>query len=152
MLAMTRVFRFKFLLFIIGLYSIVQLLMAFWAPLLDERVYQFQAFFCHQQADRTLYVIGKQMGLCARCVGIYIGLFSFFLFELFNGDAQKFKKILYIAYLTTLIFGLEKMILLIAGLESTNMFRFFVGIGLGISLASIVEIIWKSPMRINNHG
>lgn len=33
------------------------------------------AFMCHQRPDRSFFIKGKQMPICARCTGILIGYF-----------------------------------------------------------------------------
>ncbi|MHC1605173.1 MAG: DUF2085 domain-containing protein [Candidatus Methanofastidiosia archaeon] len=37
-------------------------------------LYDFYSNFCHQRADRSFFVFGEQMAVCARCFGIYAGV------------------------------------------------------------------------------
>ncbi len=39
--------------------------------------------FCHQRPDRSFYIRGKQMPLCSRCLGVYLGLLLSPLLTLF---------------------------------------------------------------------
>ena len=44
------------------------------APLLREPVLYFLfSFVCHQQPERSLWLAGAPMAVCARCAGIYFG-------------------------------------------------------------------------------
>src|SRR5512132_564232 len=36
-------------------------------------VYQAFSHVCHQAADRSLFVAGSQLAVCARCTGLYFG-------------------------------------------------------------------------------
>jgi uncharacterized membrane protein len=38
-----------------------------------ERLYAAYRPFCHQKAERSLFIFGGQMTVCARCFGIYAG-------------------------------------------------------------------------------
>lgn len=40
-----------------------------------ERLYAAYRPFCHQKAERSLFIFGGQMTVCARCFGIYAGAF-----------------------------------------------------------------------------
>ncbi len=42
-------------------------------PLAAGLVYAIGALICHQQPDRSFYVAGAQLPVCARCFGLYAG-------------------------------------------------------------------------------
>lgn len=39
-------------------------------------IYKFFSFLCHQQYDRSFHLYGYKFAVCARCFGVYFGLFS----------------------------------------------------------------------------
>src|SRR6478672_7529764 len=41
--------------------------------MLATAVYAVGSLVCHQRADRSFYLIGGQLPVCARCTGIYAG-------------------------------------------------------------------------------
>ena len=43
------------------------------AYLLTAGVYGLGALVCHQRPERSFYLWGAQLPVCARCVGIYVG-------------------------------------------------------------------------------
>jgi uncharacterized membrane protein len=38
-------------------------------------IYSFFSYICHQIPDRSLHLLGHQLGVCSRCFGVYAGLF-----------------------------------------------------------------------------
>lgn len=38
-------------------------------------IYIFFSKICHQQADRSFFIYGKQLAVCSRCTAIYLGFF-----------------------------------------------------------------------------
>lgn len=38
-------------------------------------IYAFFSYICHQLPDRSLHLLGHQLGVCSRCFGVYAGLF-----------------------------------------------------------------------------
>ena len=42
-------------------------------PLLAAGMYAAGAIVCHQRPDRSFYLAGAQLPVCARCLGLYVG-------------------------------------------------------------------------------
>src|ERR1043165_3988739 len=42
-------------------------------PALAEVIYHAFGVFCHQRADRSYFIEGHKLGVCARCTGLYAG-------------------------------------------------------------------------------
>ena len=42
---------------------------------LSEFFYHFFSLICHQLSTRSFWIAGAPMGICARCTGVYVGLF-----------------------------------------------------------------------------
>ena len=95
-----------------------------------------RAFRCHQLSDRSFHICGVQLPLCARCTGMFLGLFlvgpvlcsilpvnmliSFYLVSIMVIDG-------YTQYL-----GARK---------SNNFLRLITGIGFGYSIVSVLAHI-----------
>lgn len=96
--------------------------------------------------DRSLYIFGYQMGLCARCFSFYTTLaFTVFLLAFFN-KLEKYWKLGLLLSTPLLIDGLTQ----ISGLRtSTNFLRIITGIFAGIGIALVLrKIIWVLCGRI----
>lgn len=39
-----------------------------------QQVYSFGDIWCHQMRDRSLFINGNQMPVCARCFGLFVGI------------------------------------------------------------------------------
>lgn len=44
------------------------------------KIHQLEIQLCHRLPERSFFWNGKQFPVCARCTGIHIGYFSYFLF------------------------------------------------------------------------
>ena len=102
-----------------------------------------KAFRCHQLSDRSFHIHGVQLPLCARCTGIFLGLFligpvlcavlpvnmlvSFYLFSLMIIDGY------------TQYHGYQK---------SNNAFRLISGIGFGYAIVSLITHIIQMSIKL----
>ncbi len=78
-------------------------------------IYTFSDFNCHQMHHRSYEINGNQMPVCARCVGIFIGLTLGLFVMMFVKPRDDFKDILLglIPYKTEHLSGIKKMVLLV---------------------------------------
>lgn len=100
-------------------------------------------YLCHQRPDRSFFIRGHQLPLCARCTGLVCGtiffcIYSFLVPIFYSVNLLIFSIIIQLPYIldgTTQYFGLR---------ESNNMLRFITGfigaVGL-IIMARIIKII-----------
>ncbi len=63
-------------------------------PLYHRMVYAFSDFNCHQMHERSYYINGNQMPVCARCMGIFMGLTLGFLVMIFVIPRRDYKDML----------------------------------------------------------
>lgn len=42
----------------------------------SQALYGFFSYACHQQPERSFFVLGHQFAVCSRCFGVYFGLFG----------------------------------------------------------------------------
>jgi uncharacterized membrane protein len=93
---------------------------------------------CHQLPERSFFWKGKQLPLCARCLGIQIGFVSLPFF-MFNKNLLPLS-ISLILIMPTIIDGLTQAYL---NRTSNNYLRLVTGIAAGIGLMSATSIIGK---------
>ena len=95
---------------------------------------------CHRLPDRTFKIKNRYFPVCARCTGLYIGAFSYFIYVYF----------FYVDYTPTLIMIAFLMIIptFLDGLtqffglrESNNILRLFTGLIGGVGLAILVKAL-----------
>lgn len=87
------------------------------------------AFMCHQRPDRSFFICGKQLPLCARCTGILIGYFLGILIACVTKCQNHLLILTFVIPMTV-----DGAIQLIFKAESNNWRRLFTGIlgGIGI--------------------
>lgn len=93
--------------------------------------------FCHQIPERSFRLKGKYFPVCARCTGLYLGVFSYFIYSYQNyiNYSINLTLIAILMIIPTFIDGFTQFI----GLrESNNRLRFFSGILGGIGLIMLV--------------
>lgn len=100
--------------------------------------------FCHRRQERTFKISGHYLPVCARCTGIYIGMFVFFLLQFFIEFSYGLD-LFFVSILLMLPTTLDGLTQLLKLKESTNMIRlitgFICGVGYLILLLSSIVII-----------
>ncbi|MBN1756500.1 DUF2085 domain-containing protein [bacterium] len=73
-------FRKHWLLLINGVFGLILLLvfltplLSAWGSILSPFLYLLFKPSCHQESVRSYFLFGKQLPVCARCTGIYLGM------------------------------------------------------------------------------
>jgi len=125
---------------------LVPIVLGIMAPLLfkihiyksSETIYHLLSGICHQAYSRSFWVAGVPIGICARCSGIYIGLFLSSFGSLFNYKCQyKYT----FGLLLIIPLAIEKTAF--SSFSISNTIRFIVGIlvgfGGGIVFYSLIK-------------
>lgn len=103
---------------------------------------------CHQKPERSFFIKGYQMPVCARCSGVFIGYTA----ALCCAVAGRLKKMNWIAPLGCLVMLTDWSVQALKIKESTNMRRLFTGIfgGFGIMAVwiSVLSCLLKKAVRI----
>ena len=125
----------KFLLILFFIYSTFFFIGSMLAPIFAHfQLYDFSAiltstymYSCHQQPDRSFWILGYPVALCARCTGFYLGVMLTSIFTLF-----KHFKIKFFLLTSIIIFILTDIILnFIFKFNTGNILRFIAGFGMG---------------------
>jgi len=100
---------------------------------------------CHQKPDRSFFINGYQMPICARCFGVIIGyLISIPCFFIFG-----FSKLLSILGAVIMLF--DWLLQASGKLKSTNFRRLFTGVLGGFGIMSLqMDMIKKLILFIRN--
>jgi uncharacterized membrane protein len=108
-------------------------------PLFPMLVYYFGDFNCHQKSDRSFYLNGNQMPVCARDVGALLGLSVSYWLILWS--RLRYHLLLTLGLLLPmLVDGLLQQFTLY---QSTNFLRIMTGALGGIGLAFILMMIFE---------
>jgi uncharacterized membrane protein len=59
--------------FLVALIFVAPLAAASGHPAWAEVIYRAFGIFCHQRPDRSYFIEGHKLGVCARCTGLYAG-------------------------------------------------------------------------------
>lgn len=92
---------------------------------------------CHQRASRSFFVWDHQLAVCARCLGVYLGLALSGVFATALLMARKLKPLpVYLLVFFLIPLTIDGAVQLFGLRESTNIIRLFTGIlaGFGVVL------------------
>jgi len=116
---------------------------AFWLgiPALAHLAYFLFAPFCHQLPERSFHISGVQLSVCARCMGIYLGIFAGTLFYgviskvFFSLKAEKGTKVSRtlrnIILIPLLLIVIDGLLNSLGVINSPGWLRFLFGTGFG---------------------
>lgn len=114
------------------------------------RVFNFiGSLVCHQRSERTLWVGGQYLPVCARCTGGYIGfLLGYALLPFFRRNRAKGPPNLYVSLAMTLPLLLDSFGQLFGLWVSTNDVRLITGLLFGSALSPLlVYALTLSPLK-----
>jgi uncharacterized membrane protein len=104
-------------------------------------VYTFGDLFCHQKAERSLFLNGNEMPFCTRCTAIWLGLaFGLGFMVLYTIELNgKF----FVAIIFSLVpLGIDGIGQLFGFWESTNLVRMLTGLPAGMICGVALGIIF----------
>lgn len=110
--------------------------------MLSRELFSYLHFFCHQIPEKCFFIFNNQIGLCARCLGIYIGFFIYGIILLVSSRYSL------IVLLISLSISLHSFLLKILSIELINLERFISGIFIGIFLSLVIYYIIDSIKKI----
>jgi len=96
--------------------------------------------FCHRIPERTFKIRGKYFPVCARCTGLYLGVFLFFIYAYYSYVYYSLELTLF-AFLMVVPTFFDGFTQLLGLRESNNTLRFVTGLFGGIGLLIIVVSI-----------
>ncbi|MBV1883200.1 MAG: DUF2085 domain-containing protein [Pseudomonadales bacterium] len=113
-------------------------------PLLQLELFEdILHFICHRKENRSFTLGEIQLGLCARCMGLYIGAVVCPIIYLgFNSNRSLLRNTL-ISAVFVMVFFIEKGLEMTFSVDVGNTLRLFIGMGLGVFLFSMLELVWE---------
>jgi uncharacterized membrane protein len=104
---------------------------------ISDNLYNAYRTVCHQKAERTIFVFGAKMAVCARCFSIYLGLFvGTLLVPLYNKIESPRIPDIKVALLSLVPLAADGITQLAGFRESTNELRLVTGFLFGIIFIS----------------
>ena len=134
------------LIILLALYSTFFWLSALAVPFLSiVGNYDFSAnlnylfsYSCHQNPERSFWIMGYPVSLCARCLGVYLGTTLSCCLALFNKLNISLKNFIIMA-----LFCSADIILNLFKINTGNITRFFTGLIMGLLITITVNFILK---------
>ena len=106
-----------------------------------DGAYKFPFYFiCHRIPDRTFKVGKYYFPVCARCTGIYISAFSYFILAMFVPIVYSMELII-LATLFIIPTAIDGISQLLNKRNSNNYLRFITGLFAGLGLAILAKAI-----------
>ncbi len=136
-----------------ALILLAPLALAYGAESVSRPLYNFFSYICHQQPERSFFLMEHQFGVCSRCFGVYLGLVvGFLLYPLWRsiGEIEPLPR--FWLFLSLVPIGIDWSLTAFGIWENTHLSRFITGLILGIACATfivpaIVEITRNLTMR-----
>ncbi len=102
-------------------------------------LYRFFSFICHQMSERSFHVAGEPFGVCARCFGVYFGLFlGFVIYPLWRRIDEIEPLPRYWLFLSLVPIGVDWSLTIFGIWENTHLSRFVTGTILGVACATFI--------------
>ena len=127
--------------------------------MIPQILYQIASAICHQLPERSFFVYNQQLPLCARCAGIYLGMFIAFSFYFFFKIIKNKKPIkppaLWINILSIFFIFLmaaQAISMLFITIPFENEVRFITGILFGFSLPWYLLLTINYSKRFTYHN
>ncbi len=147
----------KICLLLLCLYSFYFVSCAFLSPIcaytknyeLSAKLTSMFIYSCHQQPDRSFWILNYPMPLCARCYGVYLSTFLFSILSIF----KQIKINKYILFVFCLIVFTD--ISLNCGffskqINTGNIIRFLTGNLIGLILIVFINKLFEFERRKND--
>jgi len=100
-------------------------------------------YSCHQQPDRSFWILGYPMALCCRCFGVYFATTFLSIYSIFN--KLKINKLTIIILI--LISLIDIFVNLKLEINTGNITRFVAGIIIGILIIFTINEIFEIKRR-----
>ncbi len=113
---------------------------------------------CHRISARSFFLGERQLPLCARCSGMYLGAFTGFMFQLIKGRKGGLppRKILITLGFLLVLFGIDGVNSYLhlfpnfpSAYEPNNIFRVITGTGVGIGMAAMLMPIVHQSLWVD---
>ncbi|MBN1785672.1 MAG: DUF2085 domain-containing protein [Candidatus Methanofastidiosa archaeon] len=119
--------------------------------MVSDGVYDAYRVVCHQKAERSLFLFGEKMAVCARCFGIYVGLLIGTVAIPIYGKIEKIRVPDYrLALLSLVPLAIDGFSQLSGLRESSNELRLLTGFLFGLMFISY--FIPLVLVRMGEHG
>lgn len=122
-------------------------------PQISAPLYKFFSYLCHQQSERSFHIHEHQFAVCARCFGVYFGLFfGFVIYPLIRKVEEIEPLPRFWLFLALIPIGIDWTLGILGVWENTHWSRFITGMILGVACAvfivpSLVELFRLLTMK-----
>lgn len=96
------------------------------------------AFICHQRPERSFFIDGTQLPVCARCLGLYVGAALATPFALLAGTPLVARRARYVLLVAALPTALTWSLEFAGAIPFSNAARFIAALPLGCTAAWLV--------------
>ena len=122
--------------------------------LLGEFIFAISSLICHQRPERSFFIDGQQLPVCARCTGLYVsavmGLTAWLMLKAARRwrpipiDPRRAARVLVVAAVPT---GLSLATGLLGVWDGVNLTRALLALPLGAAAGAIVAAVATKDLR-----
>lgn len=124
-----------------------------------DYIYAFGDIWCHQKSERSFFIKGNQMPVCARCIGIFLGVFfglGISIFTMVKIDDKVHKKILKLFVMGYLLLVIDvtgqsvglwysiNAVRILSGILAGSSFGFILGMAIDIVNAALLSSVLRN--------
>ena len=124
--------------------------------MLESLLWQTGFCVCHQRPERSFFMAGHQLPLCARCTGIHLGFLITAAYNLLRGRWHRAgspdRWVLAVAVLGSQLMILDGVTSYAGLRETTNLIRLASGLGMGLAIGLILPMVMNLQKREQGEG
>ncbi len=111
---------------------------------LSAKLTALYMFSCHQQPDRTFFILGYPIALCSRCYGFYSGVILFGILGII--DKLKINKKIFLFLISFVC--LDLILNGILKYNTGNLIRFSVGFVMGLIFVAVIKFVLERCIKL----
>jgi uncharacterized membrane protein len=106
---------------------------------ISSPLYSFFGYICHQLPDRSFHILSEPLGVCSRCIGVYLGLLlGTLVYPLWRSVDSVEPPARFWLFLSLIPIGIDWSLTAFSIWQNTQASRFITGFILGVACSTFI--------------